>query len=119
MTWFSATALAGIAMLLVACGPEAIVGCDPRGDLTPLCGLRNPEDLVVVPGGGWLVASEFRSPLAFVVMRVDPETLAGEGVLDHDPAVAGGAASVAVEHEGTLWIGTFAGDRLLRRPAPS
>src|SRR5262245_22884387 len=53
-------------------------------------------------------------PLPFSVVRVDPETLATELVFDHDPARLGGAGTVALEQNGALWIGTFAGDRILR-----
>jgi sugar lactone lactonase YvrE len=92
-----------------------------------------PDNLSWAPDGSLLVTGQKGSlagvvacggiesgscALPFVVMRVDPETLAAEAVVDHDPATAGGAASVAIEHDGTLWIGTFAGDRLLRRPVP-
>jgi hypothetical protein len=53
-------------------------------------------------------------PLSFSVLRVDPERLTLEVVFDHDPARLGGAGTVALEQEGALWIGTFAGDRVLR-----
>jgi sugar lactone lactonase YvrE len=54
-------------------------------------------------------------PLASVVAAVDPRTLAVTKLVDEDPAATIGAASVAVEHGGALWIGTFAGDRIVRR----
>jgi hypothetical protein len=54
-------------------------------------------------------------PLASVVAAVDPRTLAVAKLVDEDPAATLGAASIAVEHGGALWIGTFAGDRLVRR----
>ena len=44
----------------------------------------------------------------------DPDTLSLEVLFDHDPARLGGAGTVALEHDGALWIGTFAGDRILR-----
>jgi len=53
-------------------------------------------------------------PLPFSVVRVDPDALTFEVVFDHDPARLGGAGTVALEHDGALWIGTFAGDRILR-----
>jgi sugar lactone lactonase YvrE len=53
-------------------------------------------------------------PMPFSVLRVDPAALTHEVVFDHDPARLGGAGSVALEHDGALWIGTFAGDRVLR-----
>jgi hypothetical protein len=53
-------------------------------------------------------------PLPFSVVRVGPDDLALELVFDHDPALLGGAGTVALEHDGALWIGTFAGDRVLR-----
>jgi hypothetical protein len=53
-------------------------------------------------------------PLPSSVVRVEPGDLSFEPVWEHDPARLGGAASAALEHGGALWIGTFAGDRLLR-----
>jgi hypothetical protein len=32
-------------------------GCAPAGGLTFICGVQNPEDLVIVPNTSWLVAS--------------------------------------------------------------
>jgi hypothetical protein len=52
--------------------------------------------------------------LAFSVVRVAPDDLSFEVAFDHDPARLGGAGTVAIEHDGALWIGTFAGDRILR-----
>jgi sugar lactone lactonase YvrE len=52
--------------------------------------------------------------LPFSVVRVGPDDLSFEVVFDHDPARLGGAGTVAIEHDGALWIGTFAGDRILR-----
>jgi hypothetical protein len=46
---------------------------------------------------------------------VDPRTLTVTKLLDDDPALTLGAASIAVELGDELWIGTFAGDRLVRR----
>ena len=53
--------------------------------------------------------------LASVVVAVDPHTLAVTKLVDDDPAATLGAASIAVEWGGSLWIGTFAGDRLVKR----
>ena len=48
------------------------------------------------------------------VAAVDPRSLEATLLVQDDPAVVSGAASVAVEHRGVLWIGTFSGDRLVR-----
>ncbi len=50
-------------LLLVACRDpvEPILDCAPVGELTPICGLANPEDLVAVSRGAWLVISQVRS----------------------------------------------------------
>jgi len=42
--------------LLRAQAPPA-PGCAPAAGLTFICGLQNPEDLVIVPGARWLVTS--------------------------------------------------------------
>ena len=52
--------------------------------------------------------------MPFVVVAVDPDRLEVTPVLEHDPPIIGGAASVALQHRGVLWVGTFSGDRLLR-----
>jgi hypothetical protein len=38
-------------------GTQAAAGCAPDGGPDFICGLRNPEDLVLVPGTRWLLAS--------------------------------------------------------------
>jgi hypothetical protein len=53
--------------------------------------------------------------LPTVVAAIDPTTLAVTLLVVDDPAATVGAGSVAVELGGDLWIGTFAGDRLVRR----
>ncbi|MBY0401290.1 hypothetical protein K2X89_13410, partial [Myxococcota bacterium] len=53
--------------------------------------------------------------LPSVVVAIDPTKLTVYPVLDDDPATAVGAASIAVELDGNLWIGAFAGNRLVRR----
>ncbi len=54
-------------------------------------------------------------PLASVVVAVDPLTLAVTKLVDEDPSMRIGAGSVAVELGDALWIGTFAGDRIVKR----
>ncbi len=55
--WLIAVGLSG-----VACGHRlpAPPACLPSGGITPVCGLQNPEDLAMVPGGTWLIASQYR-----------------------------------------------------------
>ncbi len=53
--------------------------------------------------------------LASVVVAVDPATLEVFPLVDEDPPTALGAASIAVELDGSLWIGAFVGDRIVRR----
>jgi hypothetical protein len=48
-------ALAGMAGTADPANAQA--GCDPAGGLQFVCGTRNPEDLVLVPGTGWIIAS--------------------------------------------------------------
>ena len=53
--------------------------------------------------------------LPSVVVAVDPSTLEVFPLIDEDPPTALGAASIAVELDGSLWIGAFVGDRIVRR----
>lgn len=38
-------------------------GCDERNGIVPICGMRNPEDLALAPGGEFLLVSEYEDPL--------------------------------------------------------
>ncbi|KGE03022.1 SMP-30/gluconolactonase/LRE family protein [Pseudohaliea rubra] len=55
------------------------------------------------------------SLLPFSIIAVDPETLAKETVFEHEGPPMG-AGTVAVEAAGSLWIGSYVGDRVLRVP---
>ncbi len=48
-------ALSTVAAFLLSSPAQA--ECDPEGDVRFICGLGDPEDLVVVPGSPWVVAS--------------------------------------------------------------
>lgn len=50
-----------VALLAGGCGgaTDAVTGCEPADGLTPVCGFRNPEDLAALPGGTWMVVSQF------------------------------------------------------------
>lgn len=52
--------------------------------------------------------------LPSVVVAVDPATLEVFPLIDQDPPTALGAASIAIEQGGSLWIGAFVGDRIVR-----
>ncbi|MEZ4333356.1 MAG: hypothetical protein R3F35_16455 [Myxococcota bacterium] len=53
--------------------------------------------------------------LPAVVVAVDPVSLEVHPIVDDDPPTVLGPASIAVELDGDLWIGGFAGNRLVRR----
>jgi len=55
---FALIAAAGVS----ACGSpiEVYTGCTPANGFTPICGPHNPEDLVAVPSGEWILFGEFR-----------------------------------------------------------
>jgi DNA-binding beta-propeller fold protein YncE len=88
----------------------------------------SPDNLSWTPAGQLLVAGQVASPtealscadipentscaLGTGVSRLNPETLESEAVLLHDPATVIGAASVAIEQDGRIWIGSFSGDRI-------
>ena len=50
-------------------GPKP-TGCDPLGTVQFVCGLVGPEDLVVVPGSDWVIASGDRAPGAITLVSV-------------------------------------------------
>jgi hypothetical protein len=69
--------------------------------------------LLDVPGCAAL--EEGTCALPSVVVAIDPVTMTVSPLVDDDPARALGAASIAVEQDDALWIGTFAGNRLVKR----
>ncbi len=54
---------------------------------------------------------------AFSIVSLDPDDLTASTVLSHEGPPMG-AATVALEHGGQLYLGTFAGDRIARLPLP-
>lgn len=40
-------------------GVEPIVGCEAVAGIRPICGLQNPEDLALLPGGRFVLVSQF------------------------------------------------------------
>src|SRR3954469_14724594 len=57
-------ALARLAAILVFAVPVAIAGqgpagCAPAGNVRYVCGQEAPEDLIVLPGADWVLASDF------------------------------------------------------------
>jgi sugar lactone lactonase YvrE len=94
---------------------------------------HRPDNLTWAPDGRLLVTGQtgpFLGAFAcrnlaagtcaqpFSVLAVDPETLSSELVLAQEPARATGAGSVALRTADALWIGSYAGDRLLRVARP-
>ena len=61
MRW-SVALTTGLALVwLLGCGarPEILTGCASADGITPICGFLNPEDLAPLPGGSWIVVSQF------------------------------------------------------------
>jgi len=91
--------------------------------------IAHPDNSTWAPDGRLLVASLGGSirgllacrdiargacPLPFAIVALDPETMATETVYEGGPGTPGGAGTVGLQVDGALWIGTFAGDRLVR-----
>lgn len=95
--------------------------------------VAHPDNSSWLPDGRLLVASHPRDKLVpglcgdvhsgacesrFQLIAIDPETMAAETLFDHKGAPMG-AGTVAVEWGNYWFIGSYAGDRLLRVPAPA
>jgi hypothetical protein len=73
-----------------AFGAHAQQGCEPSADVGYVCGVTNPEDLVLVPGTPWIVSSGMADGAGFYLVdsgsgnvKVLPFTA------EHDPKFAG------------------------------
>ena len=86
----SMRSLAFVVLLGCAFGADAQQACEPTGDVGYVCGVKNPEDLVLVPGTPWIVSSGMAEGAGFYL--VDSST-GNVNVLpftaQHDAAFAG------------------------------
>jgi hypothetical protein len=58
-------------IVLMACAGGAHAqeqGCEPSGDVGYVCGVKNPEDLVLVPGTPWIVSSGMAEGAGFYLV---------------------------------------------------
>jgi len=55
--WIVAGVSAACVLLVGAVRPRA-AGCDPAGNVQFICDQLAPEDLVLVPGGDWVIARD-------------------------------------------------------------
>ena len=66
------TRLGLVVLLIAACGAGSVRaaddGCKPSGGLEFACGLKNPEDLVAVPGTKWIIASEMAAGVGIALI---------------------------------------------------
>ena len=90
--------------------------------------IARPDNLTWAGDGRLLVASHTGSigdmlacsdlgggacPLAFAIVAIDPESMATEVIFENEGAPMG-AGTAAIERNGELFIGSFAGDRIIR-----
>jgi len=92
--------------------------------------IQQPDNLTWASDGRLLVASHTGSigdmlacndlegaacPMSFAIVAIDPESMATEVVFENAGAPMG-AGTAALERNGELFIGSFAGDRIIRVP---
>lgn len=108
-----------------------VAGGGVKGSLTDLPPLDNaswaPDGRLLVAGGlgdtlDMMACESIEAgacPAAFAIIAVDPVTMESETVFESDPGTPGGAGTVGLAMpDGTLLIGTFAGDRILQIHSP-
>jgi sugar lactone lactonase YvrE len=69
--------LVGLAVAILssfAVSAQAPVDCKPSGDVLFVCGQQGPEDLVVLPGAQWVVASSFGGSGGIYLIRASDRT---------------------------------------------
>ena len=54
---------------------QAPPGCTPAGDVQFVCGQNGPEDLVVVPGGQWVIASSYGGSGGIFLIRASDRSV--------------------------------------------
>ena len=72
--------------LALSAQAQAPAGCQPSGDVQFVCGQQGPEDLVVLPGAQWVIASSFGGNGGIYVIRASDRqsTLAYPGAAPLD-----------------------------------
>lgn len=99
------------------------------GEMLGAVSVEKPDNLSWNPRGGLYVASQHASLFAlfksldpeiaepsllpFSIYEVDPQTMQKKLVVEHDGKPMG-AGTVAVEVDGYLYIGSYAGDRMIK-----
>ena len=63
MRWVALVVLGWLAI-----GAQAQPSCAPTGDVSYVCGPKNPEDLVLVPGTQWIVSSGMAEGAGFYLV---------------------------------------------------
>ena len=112
-------------------GGHRILRIEPDGSHREVISLDfSPDNLAWSADGRLLVAGqraraidvpgcaaieEGACALPSAVVAIDPTSLKVYPLVDEDPATIVGAASIAVELDGNLWIGSCAGNRLVKR----
>jgi sugar lactone lactonase YvrE len=74
---------------------QAAAACAPDGDVQYVCGQQAPEDLVVLPGEAWVVASAYAGAGGIYLIRVS----------DRTSAVVYPSAAAAERHESKAYPG--------------
>lgn len=112
-------------------GDEVVRVDRESGTVTGRVAVPAPDNLTWAADGRLLVASlrgEWETllacgeiergvcPLPYAIVAVDPESLATEVIHESGPDTPMGAGTVGLQVGEALWVGTFAGDRLLRVP---
>jgi hypothetical protein len=65
------SSMRSIGWVTIACcalGAQAQQDCEPSGDVGYVCGVTNPEDLVLVPGTSWIVSSGMAEGAGFYLV---------------------------------------------------
>ena len=84
MRWMAVVALGWLAV-----GAQAQPPCAPSGEVTYVCGPKNPEDLVLVPGTQWIVSSGMAEGAGFYLVDSKAGSFSALAfTAQHDPAFA-------------------------------
>lgn len=85
--------VAGMALFTTLEADAAEAGCAPAGGLRFICGMQNPEDLMLVPGTRWMIVSSMAAGGGLHLVETDKKTsqplFPGRSPANHDKAVYG------------------------------
>ena len=89
--------------------------CDPVGEIRFICDVIGPEDLAIVPGSEWVIASGNQEGGRIHLVS---QTLSVERIFQHPRIEGFTLATTGIQIGEEIWLGTNSGEMIAYFPVP-